>query len=210
MKTIEQHRKVLAKNLQKLLDEKRITQTDMAKDLGFAETTVSSWLLCKKYPRLDKIQKMADYFHVKRSDLTEEKPTNIIELKNEFVKVPILGAIACGEPLLAEQNIEGYMYELTEDLPNGTVFGLIAKGNSMEPTIPNGSKVLIREQNNVEYGEIAAVLVNGNTEATLKRIKKQGNMIILMPDNPEYEPYIITENNPARIIGKAIRVTKDL
>ncbi|OXS74168.1 hypothetical protein B1B04_10585 [Lysinibacillus sp. KCTC 33748] len=70
--------------------------------------------------------------------------------------------------------------------------------------IPNGSKVLIREQSEVEYGEIAAVLVNGDTEATLKRVKKQGNTILLMPDNPKHEPYIVDKNNPAKIIGKAI------
>ena len=61
----------------------------------------------------------------------------------------------------------------------------------------------------MENGEIAAVLVNGDTEATLKRVKKQGNVVILMPDNPSYEPIIITSNVPARIIGKAIRFTRD-
>lgn len=80
----------------------------------------------------------------------------------------------------------------------------------MEPTIPDGSFVLIREQPEVEYGEIAAVLVNGNEEATLKRIRKQGDTVILMPDNPSHEPFIVTEDNPAKIIGKAIRFTQDL
>ncbi|PDM36867.1 XRE family transcriptional regulator, partial [Bacillus cereus] len=55
-----------------------------------------------------------------------------------------------------------------------------------------------------------AVQVNGDTEATLKRVKKQGNVVILMPDNTSYEPLIITESTPARIIGKAIRFTRDL
>ena len=203
-------REIFAENLQKLMKKKDVEQKELAEYIGVSETAVSSWVRGEKYPRIDKIQKIADFFNVPKSAITEEKPTNIIELKNEFVKVPILGTIACGEPLLAEQNIEGYFYEFKELLPSGNVFGLIAKGNSMEPTIPDGAKVLIREQNDVEYGEIAAVLVNGDTEATLKRIKKQGDMIILMPDNPEYEPYIITANNPAKIIGKAIRVTKDL
>ena len=57
---------------------------------------------------------------------------------------------------------------------------------------------------------IAAVLVNGDTEATLKRVKRQGNMLILMPDNPEYEPIVITPDNPARIIGRAVQVTQVL
>ena len=80
----------------------------------------------------------------------------------------------------------------------------------MSPTIPDNSFVLIREQPSVEYGEIAAVLVNGDTEATLKRVKKQGDIIMLIADNTDYPPYIITESNPARIIGKAIQVSVDL
>ena len=70
----------------------------------------------------------------------------------------------------------------------------------MTPTIPDGALVLIREQPEVESGAIAAVLVNGETEATLKRIKRQGNMMILMPDNPEYEPIVVDKYNPARIL----------
>lgn len=195
---------VFSINLKQQLDKRGLNQTDMARDLSLPETTVSNWMKASTYPRPDKIQLMANYFNIRRSDLTEEQPTNLIEIQPNFMKIPILGTIACGEPILAEQNVEGYMYEFSELLPAGNIFALVAKGDSMEPTIPNGSKVLIREQSEVEYGEIAAVLVNGDTEATLKRVKKQGNTILLMPDNPKHEPYIVDQNNPAKIIGKAI------
>lgn len=197
-------KRVFSKNLKRQLEKKGLNQTDMARELNIPETTVSNWMKASTYPRHDKIQLMADYFNIRRSDLTEEQPTNLIEVQPNFVKIPILGVIACGEPIIAQQNVEGYMYEFSELLPTGNIFALVAKGDSMEPTIPNGSKVLIREQSEVEYGEIAAVLVNGDTEATLKRVKKQGDMILLMPDNPKHEPYIVDENNPAKIIGKAI------
>lgn len=195
---------VFSKNLKLQLDKRGLNQTDMARDLNIPETTVSNWMKASTYPRPDKIQLMANYFNIRRSDLTEEQPTNLIEVQPNFVKIPILGTIACGEPILAQQNVEGYMYEFSELLPTGNIFALVAKGDSMEPTIPNGSKVLIREQSEVEYGEIAAVLVNGDTEATLKRVKKQGETILLMPDNPKHEPYIVNKNNPAKIIGKAV------
>jgi len=195
---------VFSKNLKLQLDKRGLNQTDMARDLNIPETTVSNWMKASTYPRPDKIQLMANYFNIRRSDLTEEQPTNLIEVQPNFVKIPILGTIACGEPILAQQNVEGYMYEFSELLPTGNIFALVAKGDSMEPTIPNGSKVLIREQSEVEYGEIAAVLVNGDTEATLKRVKKQGETILLMPDNPKHEPFIVNENNPAKIIGKAV------
>ena len=195
---------VFSINLKQQLDKRGLNQTDMARDLNLPETTVSNWMKASTYPRPDKIQLMADYFNIRRSELTEEQPTNLNEIQPNFAKIPILGIIACGEPILAEQNVEGYMYEFSELLPAGNIFALVAKGDSMEPTIPNGSKVLIREQSEVEYGEIAAVLVNGDTEATLKRVKKQGDTILLMPDNPKHEPYIVDQNNPAKIIGKAI------
>lgn len=206
-----QMKKILIKNLNYYLDKKGINQTDMARILNIPETTVSNWMKGETYPRPDKLQLVADYFEIRRSDLTEERiPSNVIPIQPNFVKVPVLGVIACGEPILAEQNHTGFRYELSDTLPSGNLFYLQAKGDSMEPTIPNGSYVLIREQPEVEYGEIAAVLVNGDTEMTLKRVKRQSNTVFLMADNQSYEPYVITEENPARIIGKAIRYTQDL
>jgi len=208
--TVTRQREVLSENIQGLLDLKRIKQADMARDLGIAETTVSSWLNGKRYPGLKNLQLMADYFNVGRSALTEHRPTNLIEASSKMIRVPILGIIACGDPILAEENISGYRDESSDLLPSGTVYYLEAKGDSMEPTIPNGSHVLIREQSEVEYGEIAAVLVNGDTEVTLKKVTRQGDTVLLMPINRAHEPIIITEDNPARIIGKAIRFTQEL
>ena len=138
-------------------------------------------------------------------------PTNLVPINRaSIVSIPILGTIKCGQPILAEDNITGYREELSDRLPSGNLFYLKSQGDSMLPTIPEGSLVLIREQPTVEYGEVAAVLVNGDTEATLKRVKKQGDIVMLIADNPDYPPYIITDDNPARIIGKAVQVSVDL
>lgn len=206
-------KQIMAKNIQKYLNRKGVSQTDMAKDLGFPEMTVSNWLNAKTYPRPDKIQLMADYFNIRRSDLIEESedlPDNLYQVRESFEYIPVLGTIACGEPIYVRENFASYRVEPKETLPSGNLYYLRAKGDSMEPTIPDGSMVLIREQPDVESNEIAAVLVNGDEEATLKRVRKQGDSVILMPDNPKYAPIIINEHNPARIIGKAIRFTRDL
>lgn len=138
-------------------------------------------------------------------------PTNLVPINRaSIVSIPILGTIKCGQPILAEENITGYREELSDRLPSGNLFYLRSQGDSMLPTIPEGSLVLIREQPTVEYGEVAAVLVNGDTEATLKRVKKQGDIVMLIADNPDYPPYIITDDNPARIIGKAVLVSTEL
>lgn len=215
-------REIFADNLQALLNSRDVSQKVLAEHLGVSETSVSYWSRGEKYPRIDKIQKIADYFNITMRDLMEDKnkssiddtsldhPPNLIEISPATIKIPILGKIACGDPITAEENLIGYRYESPENLPSGKLIYLKTKGDSMEPTIPNGAYVLIREQPEVENGEIAAVLVNGDTEATLKRVKKQGDTVFLMPDNPKHEPYVISAENPARIIGKAIRYTQDL
>ncbi|MDN5389841.1 MULTISPECIES: LexA family protein [Bacillus] len=207
---IQKLKEIMANNLKKQLKRKGISQTMMARDLNIPEMTVSNWVKGKTYPRPDKIQLMADYFGITRTQLTEESPSNLTPIAPQTVPIPVLGTIACGEPILAEENVTEYVYESPDQLPSGNLFYLKAKGTSMEPTIPDGSYVLVREQPEVENGEIAAVLVNGDTEATLKRIKRQGDIVILMPDNPNYSPYIITPENPARIIGQAIQFTQKL
>ncbi|EGP1920651.1 LexA family protein [Enterococcus faecium] len=207
--TAQHQREILAKNLNELLKLKRKTQADVIRETGFAEATVRSWFNGEKYPRLDKIQALADYFNVPRSRITEEQIEGMLKV-SQLVPIPIIGDIACGDPITAEENIQGYRDEVADTLPTGDLFYLHCKGDSMAPTIPNNAYVLIRQQPNVEDGEIAAVLVNGDTEATLKRVKRQGNLVMLMPDNQSYDPYIVTPDNPARILGKAIKMSADL
>lgn len=197
----------VGETIKKLRKGKGLTQKELAEKLDLAPTAVSAWERNANKPMMDKLSIMAKLFDVPISTFYKDMPTNIIEVSPATVRVPVLGKIACGDPILTEENIKEYLYESPDMLPSGTTFYLEASGDSMEPTIPNGSLVLIREQPEVEYGEIAAVLVNGNEEATLKRVRKQGDMIMLMPDNPSHAPYIITEDNPAKIIGKAVKVT---
>ncbi len=69
---------------------------------------------------------------------------------------------------------------------------------------------MICKQPDVEEGEIAAVVISGDNEATLKRVKRQNGLTMLIPDNTDYKPYIITESNPDTILGKAVKVSFNL
>lgn len=133
--------------------------------------------------------------------------TDVADLPLTATKIPVLGTIALGDPITAEQNIDEYKQRISEDLPKGDLFYLECKGDSMSPLIQDGALALCRVQEDVENGEIAAVLVNGDTEATLKRVKKIGSEVLLQPENNDYEPIIINKNNPARIIGKVVEVS---
>lgn len=206
---MKNQREIFGDNLQKLIRDRGIDQKILSEIIGVSETTISNWVRGSKYPRIDKIQALANYFNVRHSDLvTEGKliPTNLSLAPPPTVAIPVLGSISCGDPILTEANFRRYQYESPEALPKGTLYYLEANGDSMEPAIPNGSLVLIREQPEVENGQIAAVLINGDEEATLKRVKRQGDHIILYPDNNKYLPIFVDKNNPARIIGLAMEV----
>ena len=182
--------------------KKKLTQNELSTILQVAPSTVSAWERGANRPTMDKITIMSDLFEVPISKFFEEGFKD-----NNIIRIPILGIIACGDPITAQENIESYKERSSDSLPSGKVFYLRTKGDSMSPLINEGSLVLIREQSDVENGEIAAVLVNGDEEATLKRVRKLGDTILLEAINDKYEPYIINSDNPARILGKAIEFT---
>ena len=188
-----------------------LTLEEVGDIVGVGKSTVRKWEngMIENMKR-DKIALYAKALRVSPLFIMGMPEESSKVLPINIIKIPILGEIACGDPIIAEENIEGYREELVDLLPSGNLFYLKARGNSMNPTIPTGSYVLIREQPEVEEGQIAAVLVNGDTEATLKRVKHQGNMVMLVADNSDYPPYIITEDNPARILGKAMKFSADL
>lgn len=120
-------------------------------------------------------------------------------------KRPRLGTIACGEPILAEENIEAY-----DDIPDSIKcdFTLICKGDSMvNARINDGDIVYIKQQSQVDNGEIAAVLIDN--EATLKRVYIYEDKVVLQPENKKYPPFVYTKEdmNNIRILGKAVGFT---
>ena len=196
-------------------ESRSMTQDELAEMLKTTRQSISRYENGERKANQDLLFELASIFKVSLDDFFPEReyshPPNLIPaIESNMVEIPIIGTIACGDPILADENIIGYRYHLRETLPSGDTFYLKAEGDSMEPTIRNGADVLIRLQENVEDGEIAAVLVNGDTEATLKRVKKQGDIMMLVAENSAYAPYIITEKNPARILGKAVEVVFDL
>lgn len=206
----ERQRKIFSKNLNYYMERSGKNTADLAADLAFPFSTVSDWVHGKKYPRMDKVQKLADYFGVLKSHLTEENtfslPPNVIPLP-KMDKVPLVGKIACGTPILAEQNIEEYI-----DLPRHirADFALTCEGDSMiNLGIQEGDVVYIRQQEKVENGQVAAVRV-GDEEATLKRFYFDGEMIQLVPENSRYRPLVFTGEsiNRIHVIGLAVAYTR--
>lgn len=198
--------------LERLKDEKNISISELARRVGMAKSAVSRYFNRTREFPLNRVDDFAKALNVRPEyilGIDFVKPSNVKFLE-KIVSIPVLGSIAAGKPILAEQNIDEYIPVVSSSVPSGDLICLNIKGDSMSPGIPNNSQVIIRLQPEVEDGEIAAVLVNGDTEATLKRIKKQNGMMMLLPDNPEYAPIIVTKDFPARIIGKAVQVIYNL
>jgi repressor LexA len=156
--------------------------------LGLALGVTETWLMGYDVPK----------------EREETLASNIIPLP-ETKKVPLLGTIACGEPILAVENVADYV---DMDADTHADFALRCKGDSMiNARIFDGDIVYIRKQETVENGEIAAVLVNGmESEATLKRIYTSDDSIRLCAANPMYPDKIFEKENmnDVKIIGKAV------
>lgn len=137
-------------------------------------------------------------------ETSDTPPSNIIPMP-EMRKVPLIGSIACGTPILAQENLDGEV-----DIPAEihADFALRCKGDSMiNARIYDGDIVYIRQQEEVEHGEIAAVLVG--EEATLKRVYLFDDHISLEAENPQYRPMVYwgEDMNSVRILGKAVAFT---
>lgn len=124
----------------------------------------------------------------------------------ESCRVPLLGSVACGLPMLAEENIEEYVRLPASLLGPGTFFALRAKGDSMvNAGIDDGDLVLVRQQNTAEYDQIVVALVND--EATLKRFRPGGGIIRLHAENPAYADILVES---CLVQGVAVKVIRDL
>lgn len=207
-------RKVISDNLIKY--SHGMTQAELSEKTGIPKSTLSGYFAQRSTPNAGNLEKISIALHVKKSDIDPRYkislPSNVESLNYSnfhFVRIPVVGEIACGTPITADQNIEGYHDVNLKHIPSGKLFGLKCKGDSMEPLIPNGAIVTIVQQPTVENDEIAAVLING--EATLKRFKRLNKgHIVLYPINTKYEPIFLDGQDDIKIMGKAIHYDGDL
>lgn len=199
---IEQRRKSLG-----------LTLDDVAQEIGVAKSTVQRYekgtIEKIKLPVLEAIARVLSvnpaWLCYKSDDMERSLPSNIVPLP-KMKKVPLVGQIACGIPILAEQNIEEYV-----DLPShiNADYALTCKGESMiNIGINTGDIVYIRQQENVENGQVAAVMI-GDDEATLKRVYHNGNVVQLVAENSTIPPsvFIGEDIRQIRVVGLAVAYT---
>lgn len=211
--------------LDELCSEQKISKRTLEKEAGLSSGSTSKWK--DKLPGQSSLIKLSRYFGVSIDYLTGESEyrsneemfqhfdniTDIPALQSEVfrlergMKIPVLGNVAAGTPIFAEENHIG-SEEISEELAStGEFFGLRIKGDSMSPRISDGDIVIVRQQDDAESGDIVIVLINGDS-ATCKKLMKYTDGISLLSFNPAYEPMTFTnkeiEDKPVRIIGKVV------
>lgn len=206
---MEEYRKIFIKNLNKYLDFFQMNQADLANRLSVNKSVVSSWLSGSRYPRMNTMEKIANIFNIEKSDLIEDKSEKeSTSHHTKGIRIPVLGRVAAGIPIEAVTDIDEWE-EIPEAMAKtGEYFALKIKGESMSPKLQPGDIVIVKKQNDVDTGDTAIVLVNGN-DATVKQIKKTEAGIMLVGLNLEvYQPHFYSnkeiEELPIQIIGKVI------
>lgn len=204
-------REVFRQNLKYYMNARGIDQAYIVNKLGLTASTISDWVNGKKYPRVDAMQRLADLLGVTIADLTDDQnvrmplPAGLSPVRVR--RIPIIGHVAAGVPIMAEREYEEY-----EDDTYGIAcdYVLRVEGDSMEPRILDGDVVYVRQQPDVDDGQIAVVGVDDSV--TLKVVYHMPGGLQLVSLNPKYKPMIYTRDNTdyLAIIGKAVAFKRRL
>lgn len=190
--------------IKELRKKHKLTQADLAKKLGVKPTAVSAWEGNHNRPLMDKLTLIAEMFEV---PITYFFDVEDLGQTGETIALPVYGNISCGEGAFIYEETGVYESTPREWLNGGEYFYLRAKGDSMTGArIQEGDMLLIRKQDEVENGEIAAVVIED--KALLKRVYKSGNSLILQSENPNYPPvsYDPKQDKHIKIVGKLKKV----
>ncbi len=191
-----------------LRKQKGLTLEELGKLCGVGKSTVRKWETgAISNMRRDKIAKLARALDVSPLYLLGvEDPA---QRANTGVRIPVVGSVRAGIPNDAIEDIIDYEEIAPEMAMRGKMFGLKIRGDSMEPRIKDGDVVIVLETPDVENGDLAVVLVNGN-DATIKQISKTADALTLIPFNTSYTPMVYTAEQcktlPVQIIGKVIEL----
>lgn len=202
----EEQKEIFAENLNRLVNSRNLSQREIATRINVSPQTFNTWIQGKAIPRMGKIQLLADYFKIEKSDLIEKKSNVTL---SQGIKIPVLGTVPAGIPISAVEDILDYE-EIPQSWANqGEFFALKIKGDSMEPRMISGDVAIVKQQSDADSGDVVIALVNGN-EATCKKLEKTNNGIMLISTNTKYAPMFFSNEQiselPVVILGKVVEL----
>lgn len=186
-----------------LRKQRGFSQRELAELCSVHQTAVSQWENGRTSPDVDGYRKLAKALGVSLDCLADGGNTT----------VPVLGYVRAGIPMEAIENVLGFE-EIGADIASrGEYFGLKVSGDSMAPLFQPGDTVIVRRQPDVDSGEIAVVLVNGD-DAVVKKVIKKDTSIVLVSENSAYEPIIFSSEEvaslPVVILGRVAELRRKL
>lgn len=191
-----------------LRSKKQIKQIELASAVNVSQAALSGYETGKYEADLETYKRIANFFGVSLGYLLgDDEPTGT---RSDYIRIPVLGRVAAGIPIDAIEEVIDWE-DISADMAVGGAeyFGLQIKGDSMEPKISSGDIVIVRKQPDVESGEVAVVLVNGD-DATVKKVKKSAAGITLIANNPAYDPLFYSnediEKLPVVILGRVVEL----
>ena len=198
-------------NLKKIRQNNDLTQEELAKKINTSRSNIANYENDKNMPSIDILEKLSEIFNCSIDYLLGKSDIKNPNLKDNLFLIPIIGKVAAGKPIFADENIEGYlpidpvMYNLTS--PDGFFF-LQIQGESMNKLIKNGSYALIKKQEYAENGDVVVAIVNGDNEATVKRYKQLNEQFVMLEpvsEDSSFQPITIDlKSTKFSIIGKVV------
>lgn len=184
-----------------------MTQAELAQYMGLSQQAVGKWETGRSSPDQNTLRQLADLFHVTVDSLLGRSEAGVApwNAPTSEIAIPIIGTVKAGYQGLAFE--EDYGTESASVKNPESYFYLLVRGESMEPRIVSGDLALIHQQPDVDSGDLAIVLVDGE-EGTLKKVVKQPGVVILQPFNPKYQPQIFIGQEIERltIVGKVVEI----
>lgn len=187
-------------NLARILSEKKktekISQAQIARLAGVSPSGFTEWVKGRSSPNPEKIKKLAEVLNVSVEELIGE---SIPEDTADTFYIPILGTVPAGNPVEAVEFHEGNL-PLSKEYRNSVDFGLRVKGNSMiGASILDGDIVFVKQSKDAQNKQIVVAKIDG--EATVKRFYRNGESIILKPENNDFEPILVNKDSDFRLVG---------
>lgn len=225
------NKEIFSQNLKYYMYKYGVDRNALCDTLGFKYMTVSDWINAKTYPRIDKIEILANYFNIKKSDLVEKQTDEQIDISpvynqltdirkhkvysyaqqqldeqnsnlNEKRSIYLVGSSAAGLPL-DYGDLDAELIDLS-NIPKKADKAIHIKGDSMEPKIANNSIIFYHEQPTLEIGEIGIFEISGSAVTCKKYyVDYESKKIVLKSINPKYEPMYFA-GDQVRILGKVV------
>lgn len=198
-------------NLRQLRKARKISQKELADQLHVGQSAISNWENGTRDMDSATLVTLAKFFDVSTDFLlgTDSLP----EDRQSAIHIPVLGRVPAGIPIEAVQDILDYEEISPEMAATGEYFALRVAGDSMAPRMRNGDVVIVRCQSDVTSGDVAVIIINGS-DATVKRVLKKENGIVLQPSNPGHEPLFFTQDEirdlPVIIVGRVVELRAKL